>query len=40
MEMRGFGHVKDANVKKVKAKEALLLARFRSPEPAIALAAE
>jgi indolepyruvate ferredoxin oxidoreductase len=30
-EIRGYGHVKDANVKKAKAKEAELLAALRSP---------
>jgi len=33
-EMRGFGHVKEANVTRAKAREAALLAAFRSPEPA------
>ncbi|WP_142849811.1 indolepyruvate ferredoxin oxidoreductase family protein [Telmatospirillum sp. J64-1] len=31
--MRGFGHVKQANVEKAKAREAELLARFRTPVP-------
>jgi indolepyruvate ferredoxin oxidoreductase len=40
LEIRGFGHVKQANLTRAKAKEAALLARFRSPSPAHALAAE
>ncbi|WP_255468570.1 indolepyruvate ferredoxin oxidoreductase family protein [Reyranella sp. CPCC 100927] len=32
-EIRGFGHVKDANLKKVRQKWAALLATFRNPEP-------
>ena len=39
MEIRGFGHVKDANRERAKAKEADLLARFRAPPPR-AMAAE
>ena len=39
-EIRGFGHVKEANLARAKAKEAALLARFRLPSPASALAAE
>jgi len=39
LEIRGFGHVKQANLQHVKAKEADLLARFRSPPPQ-AMAAE
>ena len=39
LEIRGFGHVKEANLKRAKAKEADLLARFRSPPPQ-AMAAE
>jgi indolepyruvate ferredoxin oxidoreductase len=31
LEIRGFGHVKQANLTRVKAKEGALLARFRSP---------
>jgi indolepyruvate ferredoxin oxidoreductase len=38
-EIRGFGHVKEANRTGVKAKEAALLARLRAPETAPALAA-
>ena len=38
-EIRGFGHIKDANLARAKAKEAGLLARLRMPEPAPALAA-
>jgi indolepyruvate ferredoxin oxidoreductase len=38
-EIRGFGHVKDANRERAKAKEADLLARFRAPPPR-AMAAE
>jgi indolepyruvate ferredoxin oxidoreductase len=40
LEIRGFGHVKQANLTRAKAKEATLLTRFRSPSPAEALAAE
>jgi indolepyruvate ferredoxin oxidoreductase len=40
LEIRGFGHVKQANLARAKAKEAALLIRFRSPSPAHALAAE
>jgi indolepyruvate ferredoxin oxidoreductase len=32
--MRGFGHVKEKNVRLAKGREALLLARFRDPERA------
>ena len=39
LEIRGFGHVKEANLQRVKAKEAELLARFRDPSPPPALAA-
>jgi len=39
-EMRGFGHVKSANIARAKAKEAALLARFRSPSAPQAMAAE
>ncbi len=37
--MRGFGHIKMANVKKAKAREADLLAGFKDPKKA-AVAAE
>jgi indolepyruvate ferredoxin oxidoreductase len=40
LEIRGFGHVKQANLNRAKAKEAALLTRFRSPSPTHALAAE
>ena len=40
LEIRGFGHIKEANLKRAKAKEAELLARFRSPSAPHALAAE
>jgi len=40
VEIRGFGHVKQANLTRAKSKEAALLTRFRSPSPARALAAE
>jgi indolepyruvate ferredoxin oxidoreductase len=40
LEIRGFGHVKQANLTWAKAREAALLTRFRSPSPAHALAAE
>jgi indolepyruvate ferredoxin oxidoreductase len=39
LEIRGFGHIKQANLARAKAKEAALLARFRSPVPQ-AIAAE
>jgi indolepyruvate ferredoxin oxidoreductase len=39
VEIRGFGHVKQANLAQVKTREEVLLARFRS-EPLHALAAE
>ena len=38
-ELRGFGHIKEANRARVKAKEATLLARLRAAAPAPALAA-
>jgi indolepyruvate ferredoxin oxidoreductase len=41
LEIRGFGHVKEANVKRVKVQEAGLLERFRSlPAPPVLAAAE
>jgi len=40
LEIRGFGHVKEGNLARTKAKEAALLARFRLPSTAPALAAE
>src|SRR5271154_5201515 len=40
LEVRGFGHIKEANLARAKLKEATLLARFRLPSPASALAAE
>jgi indolepyruvate ferredoxin oxidoreductase len=39
MEIRGYGHVKESNRERAKAKEADLLARFRAPPPR-AMAAE
>jgi indolepyruvate ferredoxin oxidoreductase len=39
LEIRGFGHIKDANLARAKAKEADLRTRLRSPAPAPALAA-
>jgi indolepyruvate ferredoxin oxidoreductase len=39
-KIRGFGHIKERNLKAVKAEEADLLARFRSPEQPLAAAAE
>jgi indolepyruvate ferredoxin oxidoreductase len=36
--MRGFGHIKERNVKKAKEREAALLAAFRSPAPAVTAA--
>jgi len=40
LEIRGFGHVKQATLAPTKAKEAALLIRFRAPSPARTLAAE
>jgi indolepyruvate ferredoxin oxidoreductase len=40
LEIRGFGHVKQANLTRAKAREAALLTRLRSPSPTHALAAE
>ena len=40
LEIRGFGHIKEANLQRAKAKEADLLARFRSPSAPQVLAAE
>ena len=31
-DIRGYGHVKDAHLRKAKAKEADLLAQWRNPE--------
>lgn len=39
LEIRGFGHVKESNLHRAKAKEAGLLARLRAPSAAPALAA-
>jgi indolepyruvate ferredoxin oxidoreductase len=39
LEIRGFGHIKEANLIRAKAKQAGLLVRLRAPEPARALAA-
>ena len=39
-KIRGFGHIKDRNLKAAKAEEAELLARFRATEPPMAVAAE
>jgi indolepyruvate ferredoxin oxidoreductase len=35
-QIRGFGHVKERNMVAAKAREAGLLAAFRSPQPALA----
>jgi indolepyruvate ferredoxin oxidoreductase len=40
LEIRGFGHVKDANLARAKAKETELLARFRARVPPALAAAE
>jgi indolepyruvate ferredoxin oxidoreductase len=40
LEILGFGHVKEANRTRAKAKEQVLIARFRSPPPTHAMAAE
>jgi indolepyruvate ferredoxin oxidoreductase len=39
-QIRGFGHIKEANLQTAKAKEAKLLDEFRSPPPSHAIAAE
>jgi indolepyruvate ferredoxin oxidoreductase len=39
LEIRGFGHIKEANIARAKAKEARLLTRLRTPDAAPALAA-
>ncbi|HEY2538065.1 MAG TPA: DUF6537 domain-containing protein, partial [Stellaceae bacterium] len=39
LEIRGFGHIKEANLARAKVKEASLLARLRAPAPEPALAA-
>jgi indolepyruvate ferredoxin oxidoreductase len=39
LEIRGFGHVKEGNLRRAKAKEAQLLARLRAPSPEPLLAA-
>jgi indolepyruvate ferredoxin oxidoreductase len=40
MQIRGFGHVKMKSLERVKAREAELMAAFRSPAPTPAAAAE
>jgi indolepyruvate ferredoxin oxidoreductase len=40
LEIRGFGHIKEANLGRAKAKEAELLARLRSAPATQVLAAE
>jgi indolepyruvate ferredoxin oxidoreductase len=35
-QIRGFGHIKERNLKAAKAREAELLGRFRNPRPAMA----
>ncbi|HEX3885086.1 MAG TPA: indolepyruvate ferredoxin oxidoreductase family protein [Stellaceae bacterium] len=40
LDIRGFGHVKDAAIERAKAKTEALIAQFRSPNPPRALAAE
>ena len=39
LEIRGFGHIKEANIARAKADEARRLTRLRAPEAAPALAA-
>ena len=39
-KIRGYGHVKARHLAAAKTEEAALLARFRSPEPTLAAAAE
>jgi indolepyruvate ferredoxin oxidoreductase len=38
LDIRGFGHVLEANYRKVKAREGELLAAFRAPQPAVTAA--
>jgi indolepyruvate ferredoxin oxidoreductase len=40
LHIRGFGHVKEASLAKVKTRQAALLQRFRNPVPTAAVAAE
>jgi indolepyruvate ferredoxin oxidoreductase len=40
LNVRGFGHVKQANIARAKAMQAALLSRFRAPLPSDAIAAE
>ena len=41
LDIRGFGHVKEANLRRAKVKQADLLARFRTiPQPQVMAAAE
>ncbi|MGH7040157.1 MAG: DUF6537 domain-containing protein, partial [Stellaceae bacterium] len=40
LDIRGFGHIKEANRVRVKAREKELLARFRSPPASQVMAAE
>jgi indolepyruvate ferredoxin oxidoreductase len=40
LEIRGFGHVKEANLRRAAAKSNTLLARFRAPDSVPAMAAE
>jgi indolepyruvate ferredoxin oxidoreductase len=40
LEIRGFGHIKEANLQRAKAKKADFLTRFRSPTAPQVLAAE
>jgi indolepyruvate ferredoxin oxidoreductase len=40
LDIRGFGHIKEAGLARAKAKEAALLARFRTAQAAPAIAAE
>ncbi|HMN72330.1 MAG TPA: indolepyruvate ferredoxin oxidoreductase family protein, partial [Rhodoblastus sp.] len=39
-KIRGYGHVKDSHIAKAKAEEAKLLARFRTPQTPLPVAAE
>ena len=38
LDIRGFGHVQEANLARVKAREAELLAHFRAPQPQMSAA--
>ena len=39
-KIRGYGHVKESHIQKAKAEEAKLLAKFRTPQTPMPVAAE